>query len=235
LPLPMGHGLIDFSRSDTLWTSLQEIDGGDRVRTLEFLIPPLRQALYRLDAAATAKGSSGADTLLSATRFYSVRGPGFPRPVTYAELLAAATYIATQKEASAFRAAKTPAEQRKEFEAFWLACAGDPQKASALIKKYYARVEEANRLFTTTREGWKTDRGMLYCVLGPPASTLNHLDTQTWYYDLTGNAQENPFFFKRIVREGDGLTVEDYVLYRMASVENFWTRMVARWRSGEPL
>jgi len=234
LPLPMGHGLIDFSRADTACTSVREAAAG-RDQTIAFRLPPLRRGLYRFNAGATARGAAGADTLLAASRYYSVRGPGFPRPVTYAEMLAAATYLATQKEAEEFRAAKTTADQRKEFEAFWLRCGGDREKAAALIKKYYARVEEANRLFTTTREGWKTDRGMLYCVLGPPADMLNHLDTQTWYYDLTGNAQENAFMFKRIVREGEGLTVEDYVLYRLAGIENFWTRMVARWRSGEPL
>ena len=236
LPLPMGRGLIDFARADTVWSSALLVGASAPVQRLEFRIPPLRQGLYRFDARTIARGASGADTLLASSRFYSVRGPGFPRPVTYAELLGAATYLATQKEAAEFRAAKTTGEQRKEFEAFWLRCGGDdPEKAAALIKRYYARVEEANRLFTTTREGWKTDRGMLYCVLGPPSDILNHLDTQTWYFDLTGNAQDNTFMFKRIIREGNGLTVEDYVLYRLASIENFWTRMVARWRSGETM
>jgi len=214
---------------------VSEAAAAERDQTLRYRLPPLRKGLYRFDAAATVKSAAGADTFLTASRFYSVRGPGFPRPVTYAEMLAAATYLATHEEAAEFRDAKTPAEQRKEFEAFWLRCGGDQEKAAALIQKYYARVEEANRLFTTTREGWKTDRGMLYCVLGPPADMLNHLDTQTWYYDLAGSAQDNAFMFKRIVREGDGLTVEDYFLYRLAGIENFWTRMVARWRSGEPL
>lgn len=235
LPLPLGHGLINFSRGDTMSKAVAALSEGRRTQPLEYRIPPLRRGIYRFVAEASGKGVTGEDTVVSSSRFFSVRGPGFPRPVTYAELLAAATYLATQQEINAFREVRTPAEQRKAFEAFWLTCAGDQEKASALIKRYYARVEEANRMFTTTREGWRTDRGLLYCVLGPPSSITNQMDQQTWYYDLTGNAADNTYFFKRIIREGDGLTIEDYVLYRQSAYESFWTRMIARWRSGDPM
>jgi len=235
MPLPLGHGLIDFSRSDTVSASRLERVRGKGLQRLGFLIPPLRKGMYRFDAEAEGRGIAGGDTVLSASRYYSVRGPGYPRPVTYGELLAAATYLMTLKEAATFHAAATVEEQKKQFESFWLTCGGGAERASALIKKYYGRVEEANRLFTTTREGWKSDRGLLYCVLGPPSSITNQLETQTWYYDLTGNAADNTYVFKRIIKQGEGLTVEDYILYRQSSYENFWTRMLSRWRSGDPL
>jgi hypothetical protein len=107
-------------------------------------------------------------------------------------------------------------------------------RASALIKKYYGRVAEANRLFTIEQEGWRTDRGMLYCVLGPPAQMRNDRDTQIWYYDLSGNEGDNTFVFKRVIRSGEGLTVEDYFLYRLAVYQRIWDRIVSKWRNGEP-
>ena len=235
LPVPLGHWLINFGNPDTAYHFSRTVRAAHRNELLEFQIPPLRQGMYRIDITAATRTPGGTDTTLSAERYYSIRGPGFPRPVTFAELIDAAVYIATPREMAALRQAGGAEEQRKHFEALWLSFAGDPARASALIRKYYGRVEEANRLFTIFREGWRTDRGMLYCVLGPPSEITNRLDTQTWYYGLSGNAVDNTYVFQRVVRSGDGLTVEDYILYRQGRYEVFWDRMISRWRSGEPL
>lgn len=235
LPVPLGHSLIDFDRPDTVFRTVRAFRIMHRDESPEFRIPPLTQGMYRIEFTAATRTPRGTDTVLAAARYYSVKGPGFPRPVTYKELIDAAVYVATDREMKALRSAKGPEEQRKKFEELWLSFAGDPVRASALIKKYYGRVEEANRLFTIVREGWSTDRGMLYCVLGPPGEVTNRLDTQTWYYDLSGNAPDNTYVFKRIIRSGEGLTVEDYILYRQGGYEQFWERMVAKWRSGEPM
>jgi GWxTD domain-containing protein len=234
-PLPLGHRLVDFESRDTAYYAERSVRPARRDETLEFRIPPLRQGMYRIDVRAATRIPGGGDTVLSATRYYCIEGPGFPRPVTFSELIDAAVYIATNKEMSVLRSAAGPEERRQKFEELWLRFARDPVRASALIKKYYGRVEEANRLFTIEQEGWRTDRGMLYCVLGPPAEMRIERDTQVWYYDLSGNDSDNTFVFKRVIRSGEGLTVEDYFLYRQAVYEKFWNRMVARWRSGEPL
>jgi hypothetical protein len=75
---------------------------------------------------------------------------------------------------------------------------------------------------------------MLYCVLGPPAEITESLDTQRWYYELTPNELENTFEFKKVLKVGEGMSVEDYYLYRDPGYESFWTRMIARWRGGRP-
>ena len=235
MPVPIGHSLIDFARPDTVWSSAGTMIVRRRHETFEIRVPPLPQGMYRFDYTVTTRTAAGTDTTLTAGRFYSVTGPGFPRPVTYPELIAAATYLANQREMSVLRHAAGPAEQRKQFEAFWLSLGGDPVRAAALIRKYYGRVEEANRLFSIVKEGWRSDRGLLYCVLGPPASVTNRLDTQTWYYDLSGNANENTYVFTRVIKQGEGLKVEDYILSRFGGYESFWTRILAKWRSGDPM
>ncbi|HTY57688.1 MAG TPA: GWxTD domain-containing protein, partial [Bacteroidota bacterium] len=234
LPVSMGHAIIDFEKPDTLYRAIRSVTASRRVELLTFRFPPLRRGMARIDCLVSARTASGNDTALFAGRYYSVQGQGFPRPVTLSDLISAVVYIATPEEMSAIREATGGDEQRKRFEDLWLGFGGgDRTRAAGLIRKYYARVAEANRLFTIMREGWRTDRGMLYCVLGPPVEVRNQLDTQTWYYDLGGNAADNTFLFKRILRTGEGLNVEDYVLYRGAGYETFWTRMVAKWRSGE--
>ncbi|HUI63562.1 MAG TPA: GWxTD domain-containing protein, partial [Bacteroidota bacterium] len=164
---------------------------------------------------------------------YAMKGPGFPKPVLLSELIDPLVYIATPKEMADIHRAVTPAEQRAKFEEFWLSTTHDPALAAAQIKRYYTRVEEANRLFTTTRDGWKTDRGMLYCVIGAPADVTTHLDTQTWSYEYQGSSEVNTYVFKRIMKETEGLTIFEYVLNRLPSYEVFWDRMVDKWRNGQ--
>jgi GWxTD domain-containing protein len=234
IPGSLSHRLLDFKSPDTAYYAEQSVRPSRRDETLEFRIPPLRQGIYKIDVRVATGVPEGGDTVLTAVRYFCIKGPGFPRPVTLSELIEAFAYIATNKEMSELRSAAEPEERRKKFEALWLQFARDPLRASALIKKYYGRVEEANRLFTVEQEGWRTDRGMLYCVLGPPAQIRVERDTQIWYYDLAGNDNDNTFVFQRVIRSGEGLTVEDYFLNRKSVYEMFWTRMVARWRHGEP-
>jgi GWxTD domain-containing protein len=234
VPNPFGHRLVDFESPDTAYYAERSVRPSRRDETLEFRIPPLRQGMYKIDVRVATRIPGGGDTVLSAVRYYCIKGPGFPRPVTLGELIDAFAYIATNKEMSELRSAAGPEERRKKFEELWLQFARDPVRASALIKKYYGRVEEANRLFTIEQEGWRTDRGMLYCVLGPPAQIRIERDTQIWYYDLSGNENDNTFVFQRVIRSGEGLTVEDYFLNRKVVYEKIWAWMVARWRRGEP-
>jgi len=233
--LPIGYGLVDLDRADTVFFRSMIAAVNRRRQTLILHIPQLQDGLFRFDIQVTAPKPGGGDTNLVAARFYSLKGAGFPRPVTMRELIEAAGYIATDMEMREMTSAVTPEEQRSKFEAFWLALVNDKTGAAALIRRYYTRVEEANRLFTTVREGWRTDRGMVYIVLGPPGEIRNHLDTQLWYYSFPGSPMMNSYSFKRIVRQGDGLSVEEYVLYRRTYYESFWGRMVARWRTGEAL
>jgi GWxTD domain-containing protein len=233
LSVPSWHRLVDFETPDTVFRSWKTVRSPRRTEMLDFRIPALPRGLCRLELSAATLTPGGRDTAFTAARYYSVQGPAFPRPGTYREFLDAAAYIARQDEIASLRRPGPAEDERKTFEQFWLSLAGDQPKAAALIRRYYGRVEEANRLFTGAREGWRTDRGMLYCILGPPAGVTNHLDTQTWYYDLGGNPDDNTYLFQRVVTTGQGMTVEDYVLYRRAGYESMWERMVDKWRTGE--
>ena len=233
--LPIGYGLVDFEKADTVYTRSYLAAATRRLQTVAFRIPQLEEGLFRFDVQVRAPKEVGGDTALVTTRFYSLKGSGFPRPATIREMIEAAVYIATDKEYRALIAATHPEDQRAKFEEFWLNLVKEKSLASAMIRRYYTRVEEANRLFTTVREGWRTDRGMLYIVLGPPGNVTNQLDTQIWFYDFPGGVQYNTYTFKRVIRQGEGVSVEEYVLYRRTYYEVFWDRMVAKWRSGEGL
>jgi GWxTD domain-containing protein len=189
--------------------------------------------LYRLVIEVSLRESArGKDTTLMASRVFSIKPPTFPRPSTLSELVASMVYILTPKEVHLFEEARTPREKQHLFDSLWLSFGSTKEQAADLLKKYYTRVEDANRLYTELKEGWKTDQGMLYIIFGPPADILNSLDRQTWTYDVPGTSQQVQFIFRKIVvGEGD-LSVRAYVLYRDASYEWVWERMVQRWRDG---
>lgn len=78
------------------------------------------------------------------------------------------------------------------FQAFW--DKRDPSPGSQeneLFNEFYRRVDLANRNFGYTRkDGWKTDRGRVFIVFGPPdrveratPSTYSQADYEVWYYD----------------------------------------------------
>ena len=234
LPLPVGYRQIVFENPDTIWTDLRTLVPDQSSILAPFSISSLKPGIYIIDVRAKLRAyGATADTVLGTWRYFSIRGRTFPRPSTLDELVEAMRYIATDKEMKYLHASRTPEEKRLRFDSLWISFAHDPQAAANLIKKYYTRVEDANRLFTTTKEGWKTDHGLLYVVLGPPIEVTSRLDTETWYYSLSGGSSDDQFIFKRLTASNENLSFENYFLYRSGLYERIWDRIVAKWRSGE--
>jgi GWxTD domain-containing protein len=66
-------------------------------------------------------------------------------------------------------------EKYKAFKEFWEKLDPTPgTQQNELMEEYYRRVEIANQNFGTFQEGWKTDRGMVYIILGPPNEVERH-------------------------------------------------------------
>ncbi|MDZ7331513.1 MAG: GWxTD domain-containing protein [candidate division KSB1 bacterium] len=88
----------------------------------------------------------------------------------------------------------TAPEGKKDsvFKAFWDQRNPSPGAPNnPLFDEFYRRVEFANRTFShTRREGWRTDRGRVYIVFGPPdrverttPSQYYQGEYEVWYYD----------------------------------------------------
>jgi GWxTD domain-containing protein len=98
-------------------------------------------------------------------------------------------YIATRDEWKKLKNAK--AEKRlQEFQAFWKRHDPTPNSEyNEAMEAHYARVEYANEHFSVMqREGWRTDMGLLYILLGAPddvqrnAYPLDSKPYEVWYY-----------------------------------------------------
>jgi GWxTD domain-containing protein len=235
LDLPMGYSAMNFDKLDTIIAFTRSIDAGTEPASLAIGLRGLSPGNYlaSFQVQTPAEGSTTGDTLLHRERYLSLGGPTFPRPSTLSELIESMVYIAHRGEMKLLREAPTPEIARARFDSLWLSFRPDRREAAALINRYYSRVEEANQRFSTTKEGWKTDQGMVYIVLGPPVSISNSKDQQIWYYDHRGDDASNIYVFnRRYVTDGQ-VTLMIYTLYRQTYYEVFWNRMVDKWRSGE--
>jgi GWxTD domain-containing protein len=82
----------------------------------------------------------------------------------------AVSYITTEQERAAFKRLTTDEERERFIEQFWERRNPNPGSPENAFKhEFYRRVAYANRHFaSTTTPGWKTDRGRIYIIYGPP-------------------------------------------------------------------
>jgi GWxTD domain-containing protein len=102
------------------------------------------------------------------------------------------TYIASGSIIDEINEGKSFEEKLYRYKSFWKS--KDPSKGSEeneLLTEYYRRIEYANANFKNYIEGWRTDMGMIYIVLGPPNYVERHpfdIDSkpyEVWdYYDI---------------------------------------------------
>jgi len=105
-------------------------------------------------------------------------------------------YIITAEEKSLFLRLPNEVERGKFIEAFWRKRDPNPRTAENEFKiVYYKRIALANKLFGLAGfEGWRTDRGRIFILLGPPHEVRRDLNpsassvsmfqaaTETWGY-----------------------------------------------------
>ncbi|MBZ0200226.1 MAG: GWxTD domain-containing protein [Ignavibacteriaceae bacterium] len=101
-------------------------------------------------------------------------------------------YIAKEEEIDKIEEAINRDEKIKAYLDFWKTKDPTPQtEDNPIFDEYYRRVAYANEKFSHYTEGWKTDRGMVFIILGPPDNVDRHpfeFNTKPYeiweYYDL---------------------------------------------------
>jgi len=110
-------------------------------------------------------------------------------------------YIITDQERRAYQALETDPERERFIEQFWLRRDPTPGTAENEFKEeHYRRIAYANEHYASGIPGWKTDRGRIYIVYGPPDEIEDHSTDSTprqdWLYvhiDGLGYAVEVQF------------------------------------------
>ncbi len=112
-------------------------------------------------------------------------------PEKYREFLKLTRYIILPQEKEVFLQLTTDRERDIFIQTFWKQrdpTAGTPD--NEYMDEYLQRFNYANKQFgrTSAREGWMTDQGRFYIILGPPQSiekfygTLGIHPCEVWYY-----------------------------------------------------
>jgi GWxTD domain-containing protein len=107
------------------------------------------------------------------------------------EFLSVARYIITKQEKKIFL--NISDNEREQFKIdFWKKRDPEPETERNIYKEtYLSRIEESNRLFTSGgRNGWLSDRGRVYIMLGPPHNrqvypmgySFYEPPVEIWYY-----------------------------------------------------
>lgn len=90
-------------------------------------------------------------------------------------------YIITPEERRAFLHLQTNEEREQFIEAFWQRRNPNPDSPENTYKEeYYRRIAYANEHFASGIPGWKTDRGKIYIMWGPPDEIDAHPTGGTW-------------------------------------------------------
>ncbi|WP_345265965.1 GWxTD domain-containing protein [Nibrella viscosa] len=151
----------------------------------------------------------------------------FPRITRPEKLIRPVLYMSTSQEINELNNAP---DAKKALDRYWLSLmSGNEEVARRAIRAYYNRVEEANKLFTSYKEGWKTDKGMIYIILGPPDRVQRSRDREVWVYTKRANVSEINFTFNKRPNQ----FVEDhYELVRYVEYQPIWYPIVEAWRTG---
>jgi GWxTD domain-containing protein len=90
-------------------------------------------------------------------------------------------YIITPKEKEFFINLPNEEERGKFIETFWKKRDPNPQTPENEFKvEYYKRLAAANKLFSSGGiTGWRTDRGKIYILLGPPKEIQRDMNPQS--------------------------------------------------------
>lgn len=150
----------------------------------------------------------------------------FPELTSPEQLLEPIRYLTSRKEFDEMTSNK---DYKSVVDKFWLDAGGNPERTRYLIKKYYSRVLVANESFTSYQEGWKTDRGLIYIIFGPPHMVYRTSKTEVWIYGEASAAMSLNFSFIKVINP---FTDNDFSLSRAPVYEVSWYQSVDMWRQG---
>ena len=150
----------------------------------------------------------------------------YPKIKNTEQMILSTRYIMAKKE---FDNCMLAIDKKAAIDKFWLEIGGSNERAKELIRKYYGRVQESNRLFSSFQEGWKTDRGMIYIVFGAPNKVTKLKNGEVWTYGELGNSNSIVFSFMKVINP---FTDNDFYLERSESFKAPWYVAVDMWRQG---
>jgi GWxTD domain-containing protein len=160
--------------------------------------------------------------------------PTMNRPEAMIEPLA---YLATQDEMNDLRSSE---KKKTALDNFWIKCGGNVEKARELIRIYYTRVLYANYYFSSYKEGWRSERGMIYIMYGPPDKVYKTSEGERWGYIQpvvksswgAGYTVTDDFLYFNFKKKDNVFSDNDFYLSRNETLVTHWDKAISSWRKG---
>lgn len=154
---------------------------------------------------------------------FRVSSSSYPKMTKIEELSTSLVFISTKEEADRL---KDAGADKTKFDKVVLDITRDKERAKVLIRNYFKRVELANTYFSSYKEGWKTDRGMMYLVFGLPDEVNRNGQYEVWTYK---NMNAKFTFFKT----GSVYDPDYFVLERNKRYADTWYYTIDMWRKSQ--
>ncbi|MDQ3393882.1 MAG: GWxTD domain-containing protein [Bacteroidota bacterium] len=155
-----------------------------------------------------------------------VNDPYYPQFVRAENLVEPIIYISTSRE---MRKVRDNEDKKKAMDIYWLELTKSPERSKKIIRDYYKQIELANYLYTSYKEGWKTDKGMIMALYGKPDAVFTDGEIEEWIYERRGGTSRISFTFVKIKSV---FSDNHYELVRNKGYEREWFRIVDQWRKG---
>ncbi len=160
------------------------------------------------------------DTAILA-RTLMVHRRDFPDARDVDDMIAPLRYIAYRDELDSLKAPSDPQERLKRLNEYW-----SKTLNPRLRDDFYTRVRQANIMFSSHIDGWRTPMGMVYIVIGPPDQVTCQSYDEYWGYEYQ---QSLAVFSFGITPEMRFAERPIYILANSPG-DSFWSNYIYRWR-----
>lgn len=160
------------------------------------------------------------DTTQAQGLAFRVENETYPKVSRLADLAGPLIFITTREEYERIAAAGS---NKAEFDKEIIGITRDKERAKTFMRSYYRRVELANLYFTSYKEGWKTDRGMIFLIFGLPDNVTYTGSTEVWAY----RNYDIRFTF---VKSGSIYSPDNFILVRNKRFAETWYGTIDLWR-----
>ena len=154
-------------------------------------------------------------------------GGSFPEVKGPDDLMEPLFYLATQAE---YRDLRKQPNRKLAVDDFWLKIGKNVEKSRELIRIYYNRTVYSNLYFTSNKEGWKTDQGMIFILFGPPRRIQMTANGENWYYNSRRRSKTVEFKFDR---QPDAFFNQHLVWTKTTDSQMYWNEALRSWRNGK--
>ena len=164
-------------------------------------------------------------------------GSTYPKVTTPEKMIEPLIYLTSQDELAELKSAAKP---KAALDDFWIKCGGNVDKARELIRIFYTRVLYSNYYFTSYKDGWRSERGMIYIIYGPPDKVYKTADGESWGYKKPVIKSKwggrytvtDSYLFFNFKKRENVFSDNDFYLSRSETLVTFWDKAIASWRKG---